>query len=308
MKYAIFSDIHGNARAFEAAAAAARRQSVDVFLMIGDYTNSFPWGDRVVDMMREESAVAMRGNGENYFICLKDKNINALKDEQFKPIYWAYRTIKRENHDYLDALPVYRHITQNGDTIRLTHLSEIFHNHAPDFFRSFYYRKLMNEKPFTHDEYLAMAKASVLSRPDITAEIMKLPAGVYLFGHNHLQFHMEYEGRLFINPGSCGEALDFDASAAYTILEYAGCERNIIECRAAYDTVAVIQGMEDTGYAAYAPVWSHILKLELTTGRDYFSSFVRHLYETGRITGRTETPAPACVWDTAVKTWDMDAY
>ena len=308
MRYAIFSDIHGNARAFEAAAADAKNRGADVFLMIGDYANSFPWGDRVADMMRETGAVAVRGNGENYFTRLRNQNVNALKDEQFKPVYWAYRTLKRANLDYLTSLPEYRFITCNGDAIRLAHASEIFHKHAPDCFRSFYFRQLMNEKPFTHGEYLAMAKASVLSRPDVLAEIIKLPAGVYLFGHNHLQFHMEYEGRLFINPGSCGEALDYDTTAAYTILEYAGRERNVVDCRAAYDTTAVVQGMKDTGYAAYAPVWSYILELEITTGRDYFSSFVRHLAETGRKTGRTETPAPPCVWDMAVRTWDKDAY
>ena len=308
MRYAIFSDIHGNAHAFEAALRDADAQGADHILVIGDCTNSFPWGDRVVDLMRIRPATAVRGNGEGYLINLRERDVRTMKDEQFKPVYWAYRTLSRANLNFLTALPEHTVVTHDGDAIRLSHTSHVFYRTPRlKYFSSAYIRELFQKEPFTRDTYLVKAKASVLSDPDALADIATLPEGVYLFGHNHLQFHMEHEGRLFVNPGSCGEALDYDASAAYTILEYTNGRRTVIERRVPYDTEAVIKKMHACGFAAYAPVWSDVLTLELRTGRDFFSTFVRLLADTNTAHGQSGYPVSDEVWRAAVRAWDPGA-
>jgi len=50
MKYAIISDIHGNLFAFKEVLADAKAQGVDMYLLIGDYASSFPWGNDVWDV------------------------------------------------------------------------------------------------------------------------------------------------------------------------------------------------------------------------------------------------------------------
>ncbi|MCL2372294.1 MAG: metallophosphoesterase [Defluviitaleaceae bacterium] len=52
MTYAIISDIHGNLPAFEAVLADARAYNVDMYLLVGDYTNGFPWGAGVIKRIR----------------------------------------------------------------------------------------------------------------------------------------------------------------------------------------------------------------------------------------------------------------
>ena len=307
MKHAIFSDIHGNIHALEAALSDARVHNADSYLFLGDYTYGYPWGNDVAATIRElESASIIRGNGEGYLINLRRESQSEWISEQFKPIYWAYRALSNENLDYLTNLPETIEISDDGERVRLAHSSDIFYRAEKiELFHSSLIRTNM-PVTFTHQEYLDAARNAVMSRSDVLADITKLPAGVYLFGHNHMQFHMEHEGRLFINPGSCGEALDRNATAAYTLLERVGGRWEITERRVEYDLSGAADGLVTSGYAAYAPVWSDIMKAELMTGRDYFGPFVRHVIETGRQLGNTEYPVCNAVWDAAVKSWDIN--
>ena len=67
MKYAIFSDIHGNVHALEAALADAEKRGADKYIFLGDFLHGFPWGNDVVNAIRGlKSTVVICGNGEGY--------------------------------------------------------------------------------------------------------------------------------------------------------------------------------------------------------------------------------------------------
>jgi len=305
MKYAILSDIHGNLPAIKAALADAESQGADKYLLLGDYTNSFPWGNGVSDVIRGlKNAVVIRGNGEGYIADLLNKDQAECVYEQFKPVYWAYHSLSRENREYMTTLPEHAAVTDNGVSIWLSHSMDLFYRKPKIMLlNSSSFRAIMEAEPFTHSEYLIRARDALLSSPEAVKDMDALPKGVYLFGHNHLQFHMEYDGKLFINPGSCGEALDWDATAAYTLLDCEGGIRTVTERRVKYDLLATAEGLYNSGYTTYAPEWSEVIRLELMSGKDYFYSFVMHLMETGRQMNRNEYPVGNDVWDAAVKTW-----
>jgi len=307
MKYAIFSDIHGNFPAFAAALSDAGKQGAGMFLMLGDYTGTFPWPNEVVETIRGiGSAAVIRGNGEGYLINLQKQNQDEWVHEQFKPLYWNYRALKPDNLEYLTALPEIADISDNGGNIRLAHSLEIFYRSPKiNIFHSNYFRKMMETAPFSHEEYLALAREALLSRDDALAEINDLPKGIYLLGHNHLQFYMEYGDKIFINPGSCGGACDCDTSAAYTILECVGNDWEITERRVKYNVELTAEGVRNSGLAAESPVWNGIIERQLITGKDYFGEFVGHLISTSRELGQTEYPVNNDVWDAAVKTWKI---
>jgi predicted phosphodiesterase len=305
VKYAIFSDIHGNLPALKAALSDADARKADTYIFLGDYTSGFPWGNEAAETIRGiKSATVIRGNGEGYLIDLLNKPLEEMTCEQFKPIYWAYRSLTKENLDYLAALPENISVFDGTTEIRLNHSFEIFYRTNPiNLFSSNKLRTLMTA-PFSRQEYLELTRNAVLSRLDVLADIASLPRGIYLFGHNHLQFHMELDGRLFINPGSCGEALDWDTTAAYTLLECEGDHWRVDERRVKYDLDDVVKGFRESGYEDYAPMWSRIMELELKTAKDYFMPFVLHLIDAGRKLGRTEYPVSNDVFYAAVKTWD----
>lgn len=67
MKFAIFSDIHGNLPALNAVIEDAEKQNVDSFLFLGDYCISNPYPDECIARIRSlDSKYAVRGNEEKY--------------------------------------------------------------------------------------------------------------------------------------------------------------------------------------------------------------------------------------------------
>jgi len=301
MTYAIFSDIHGNHPALIAALADAKARGADSFIFIGDYASRFPWGDDVVSAIRKLApAHIIRGNGEGYYSELLCKSKADMTNEQYKPIYWSYNVLSAENLAYLLALPETAVISHEGIDIYLAHSIDFFYHPAViDLFHTMNFSDMMLAAPFTHDEYLARGRKALLSCPDTLAGILALPKGVHLFGHNHLQFYIEYEGRLFINPGSCGMAADWDATAAYTLLTLKKGAWFVEERRVSYDLDAAAQGFITSGYHSYAPVWSDVTQLQMYTGKEYFGWFVVHLNKTRETLGKTASPQQ--VWDIAVK-------
>jgi len=305
MKYAIMSDIHGNYHAFRAVLEDARAQVVDMYLLLGDYASSFPYGNAVTKEIRKiKPAVVIGGNGERYFSNLVGRDPAELTHEQFKPVYWGYNSLSKENLEYLISLPETAVVMDGDIRIHLAHSRGLFYRWPKiELLHSDHYRVYMEAAPFSHDEYLVRARDALMACPEAVAEIEAMPRGIYLFGHNHLQFHMEYDGRMFINPGACGEPLDWDTRAPYTILTIDGEKSTVTERRVEYDLEQAVDGLETSGFAAYAPMWSEVLKLDLTTAKDYFAYFVDHVVETSRKMGETTQPVSNKAWDVAVASW-----
>ena len=65
MKFAVISDVHGNAPALRLALADAAARGVYSYLLAGDYCISAPWASEVVAILRDlPSARIIRGNDE----------------------------------------------------------------------------------------------------------------------------------------------------------------------------------------------------------------------------------------------------
>jgi len=310
------SDIHGNNPAFVAAIEDAKLSGADEYILLGDYTSRYPWGDMVVDTMRSLcGAHVIRGNGEGYYVNWPP-DWGDMSAQQLAPITWAYEKLTRDNLAYLLALPETAMVSHGGIDIFLQHsIDFFFHPQVMTFAHTMNFNNMMLVSPLSHYEHLVRGREAFLACPAVVAAIMALPKGVYLYGHNHLQFHMEYEGRLFINPGSCGMAADWGSSAAYTLLTIEDGKWSILERRVVYDIDAAEAGFVSTGYQAYAPVWSDATIRQMRTGMEYFGWLVTHLNKTRQDAARmiaTEKIAtmkaatPEDVWDIAIKTWPKE--
>jgi predicted phosphodiesterase len=307
MKYAVFSDIHGNVFALKAALADAERCGADRLLFIGDYTSRLPWAQEVTDVLRGlDNATVIRGNGEDYFNRISGKDGDEYRYEQMKLLYWAHRTMSKDNLDYLAGLPETAVVEDSGVRIHLDHSSPIFIRKPKiRHFSSHNYRMMMEEEPFTRGEYMINARKAVLESDEAVNDMEKLQDGVYLFGHNHLQFNMEHGRRLFVNPGSCGEALDYDSRAAYTLLYITESGWHVEERRVWYDVDATAAKMRESGFAKYSPFWCEFVIREFTEGKDYCGFFLNYLAETGKAFGETGMPVSNEVWYNAIRTWEV---
>jgi len=79
--------------------------------------------------------------------------------------------------------------------------------------------------------------------------------------------------KLIINPGSCGQPLEFDPTAPYTILEITDGGFNVTEKRVAYDIESMINQAKKSAMYEKGKIWSELVFLATRTGRDYFGVF-----------------------------------
>jgi len=310
MKYAVISDIHGNLPGLQAVLSDAKAQGADKYLFLGDYITNYTWCNEVLDLIRSlDNAVAVSGNHEEVYY----QNLHKADKEEWridkqyetlKLLYWAYKQLSPKNLQYILELPVTQTIAEHN--INMVHASKIFFREPKvDCNHTYGFWKMVQDKPITHEEFLALGREEMLARPDVVEDILALPKGLYLFGHNHLQFHMEYEGRLFVNPGSCGEPLDCNTDAAYTIVEYDDGTWTINERRVPYDVDMVREKLMKSETYAYTPDWCYILLGNLT-GRDYTADFIGHLNEVSQEMGQQTFPASNEAWERAFKTWGAE--
>ena len=68
IKVAVISDIHGNIVALNEIIKDAKNRKVDGFIASGDLVNELPFGNEVIDKLKEINALAIKGNKELYFI------------------------------------------------------------------------------------------------------------------------------------------------------------------------------------------------------------------------------------------------
>ena len=268
MRYAILSDIHGNIRALDAALAHASAQNIQQYLFLGDYTSRLPWGNAVAEKIQSiPNAIVIKGNGEAYFAHPMDYSIH-----QNGLITYNAQALAPSNMAYLLSLPDIHTIPDPAATIYMQHSITLFFRaqKIPEFHTHLY------DAP-NHTQYLQQARKAILANKDAAAEIMALPPGIHLFGHNHLQFHMAYEGRIFINPGSCGNACDHDNTAAYTILDTTGGNIHIEEIRVPYNIPQTVEALEAHDFTTQHPFYAHLVKASTLTGKDHFGPFVMAL-------------------------------
>ncbi len=221
MRYLILSDIHANWDALTAVLARSRGK-YDEVLCLGDLVGYCADPNRVVDWVRGNARIVVRGN--------HDKACAGLEDlEWFNPVartaaLWTMEVLTAPNLDYLRNLPA-GPLTV-GDF-------QIFHG-----------------SPIDEDEY-------VLSPYEAGQQLMYVDTPVSFFGHTHLQggfyqirtgvrridrpgrlsesrvLELEPDALYMVNPGSVGQPRDGDPRAAWAI--YDTEERSVEYRRVCYD-------------------------------------------------------------------------
>ena len=121
MKYAIISDVHGNAHALRLALEDARREGAQGFLFAGDYCISMPWANEAITLIRSTpNAHIIRGNDDVHL------HVTDGDDGQYEVSRWCTKAVTPENHAWLDALPDRLDFILEGVPVHMAHSSEAF--------------------------------------------------------------------------------------------------------------------------------------------------------------------------------------
>jgi putative phosphoesterase len=208
MRILIVSDIHANWAALEAI-----NQPFDVCLCLGDLVDYGPDPGPCVRWAMAHATYAIRGNHDHGVA----QGIPVTGETGFRYLTAASRpsmweALAPEERRYLLQLPVTQRCTLAGKRFLLVHATP--------------------RDPL--DEYL-------LKDPTIWAKrLQNVDADVVCVGHTHMQFKLEINGVVLLNPGSVGLPRDGDPRAAFAVIE----DNNIELRRVAYPVETTIARIE----------------------------------------------------------------
>lgn len=301
MKFAVISDIHGNFPALEAVLADAASQDAEGYLILGDYCISAPWPDRVTDtLMRLDNAHIVRGNEERYL------RIPEGDDGQFEVTRWCKHTLGKKRCDWLWELPERLDFTRDGVDFHMAHSTEVLLDAkiGAGLIGPTGHARRYPEGIIPHDVILQGIRDVLRSDEAFRQARENLTGGVYLFGHTHTQWHLQDGECLFVNPGSCGLALDCASPGApYTLLTVENGSVEVEERRVPMDAVTLIgQAKQTTQYVA-ARIWSEIVFEEWRICRERISLFLRFAESYAAGIGDDRRPFVTETWNAAYDAW-----
>jgi len=307
MRIAIVSDIHANYPALQAVIEDARLNNVDKFIFLGDYVFDLPFSNEVAQLlMNLDNAHIIKGNREMYLNDFAKQDQATWTVKQFGGMYHVFRELAPDVFDFLTGLDEECHIEiRPGASIFATHIPHFLTPPPKNICNSSTaYHKRMVEKPFSHEEFLTEFEHTI-NFDNCKTLIDQIDANIILFGHNHMQAHAYCGSKLIINPGSCGQSLNFDNRATYTILEITDHNFNVHEKRVAYDVDYTIAQLKKSLLYKKAKTWSDLTCLALKNGRDYYGLFFEVAEQIKLAKGEAGYPYTNETWDEAGKVFKV---
>jgi putative phosphoesterase len=221
---ALFSDIHANLPALEAAVKDAKHRGADRILCAGDITGYGPFPDETCTFMQSNSIQSIAGNYDTTVLTVIREGPQAadgLQKKKQKIVLWTSEHISRDSRKYLAGLP--EHLAINlPNNLKLT----IVHGTPLD----------------TADDIYPSLTAHALKNKigDISTDIL-------VCGHTHIPFVKKVGSMLVINCGSVGQPVDGDWHPAYALLSIDAngrAQARII--RFNYDIERTLAAMQDS--------------------------------------------------------------
>ena len=227
----IFSDMHGNAVAFDAVLAALQDEGVERLVCLGDVAATGPQPREVIQRLRDLGCPVVMGNTDDHLLApiepeSGDEDLIRIRELD----HWCAEQLSADEREFLASFaPTVTLPLANGGSLLCYHGS-------PQSFNDL----LLPTTPFEEvDEALEGVTATVL-------------AG----GHTHQQMLRRHQGMLVLNPGSVGLAVDrvpftFHSRnppwAEYAILRAGDGSLGIELRRTPFDVAALLAAVRESG-------------------------------------------------------------
>jgi putative phosphoesterase len=187
MKIVILSDIHGNIEALRAIT-----EPCDELWVLGDLVNYGPNPAEVVDFVRRNAALVVRGNHDHAIGTGEDPRCSAAFREMARAMQsFTEPVLSRDERAYLRQLPRTARRSVDGREFFVCHATPsdpLFDYCPPDSAR-----------------WASEANAA--------------KADIVLVGHTHLPFVLECGSKRVVNPGSVGQPKHGTPEASYAVWE-----------------------------------------------------------------------------------------
>ena len=239
MKFAVITDIHGNAPALRAVLKEIDdRQNIDHIYCLGDMIAIEPDSNEVLDMLFSRPNVSMiTGNHDEIVVALSNGEPHPVSHAHVKEHHeWIAERIDARFVNNLEKLPRFIRKNISGHSILFTH----YHVDA--------------EKTATHISKDPFARIVEPSLGNMEELFGSQDADLICFGHHHPIHYFTGERTTYLNPGSLGCAETPIARYGVVTVEAEGVHVELLE--ATYDNSEFIRSFEKLK----VPAWKFILK------------------------------------------------
>jgi predicted phosphodiesterase len=228
LRVALFSDVHGNAVAFEAFLADLEQQDVDGVVCLGDHAQGGPQPAESLRLLRELGAPAVMGNSDDFLLTV-DPGTEPVTEQQLETARWSQAQLSEELLEFHRRFELTVELDLGDGRSLLA-----FHG-----------------TPRSPEEIVGPWMPEAEFRAPFEGETATLLAG----GHTHQQWARRLGERYYVNPGSVGLAYDHhqpeetfraDPHAEYAIVSVDGSVGFEFR-RVPYDRAAVLAAIEASG-------------------------------------------------------------
>lgn len=229
MKIAVLGDIHGNIDALRAVYTAALMENTEKVYHLGDLGGYAPFVNEVADFLKEHKVEGVQGNydeavanDKEHCGCRYEDPVQAgMAELSFE---WTKKNATRRSKEYMRDLPFDISFSSNGRAVKIFH--------ATPFKNNLYWYEERDDRFF-----LDMARRAA--------------ADVMIYGHTHIPYRKDIEGKVFINAGSVGKPKDGDPRACLTVVEISQDSVKSEFIRVPYDVERTATAVRESGLPAY---------------------------------------------------------
>lgn len=253
MRIAVLADIHSNFEAFKTCVEEAEKRGITNYIFLGDYLGDMAFPQKTLSLLNrlkeQYDCTFIRGNKEEYWI-----HHRKCKDEIWKygntatgMLAYNYERLTDKDIDFFESMPIGMTMHYEG---------------YPDF-------TVCHGSPFRVNQSM---------RPDydyIDGLVDKLPTGLVLCGHFHIQTDYTRRGKRIINPGAIGVPLHSGGKTQFLLLNGNNGEWETEWISLSYNLNHTIKEMDAEKLFLHAPGWYQITKHLLLTGEVTHAAVVK---------------------------------
>jgi putative phosphoesterase len=221
MRIAVFSDVHGNLSALQAALDHVEQQAVDLMFFAGDLCTMGPRPAECLRLVRERRIPSIRGNADEWLLS-RGESPEKLR----RALVWSATQLTEDERDWLGRLPFALRVSPTARA-------------ADDLL-------IVHANPYNINDILYPPEGDQLTRFDEVRQsddqlrelLGSIEAAMLVFGHLHIPNIRPLDSLTLVNVASVSMPGDEDGRAKYAVLAWDGRGWQATHYRVEYDVDA----------------------------------------------------------------------
>ena len=234
MRYAIISDIHGNAEALQAVLDDIERRGVDAVFCLGDVVGYYPDPERCIELVRSRVDLCVAGNHD--YAAIGRIDTRNFTYYAYAAMEWTKQHLSHESLVYLESLP----LSIERDGMFLTHSS-------PSNPRDWVYVFPDSEEAIFSAFNCLVYKLNFIGHTHWPSIMIQEDDRIIL----HAEHTTIIKDPLYylVNVGSVGQPRDFDSRSCYALYDSGSRELSLV--RVVYDYTITQKKIVDNDLPAF---------------------------------------------------------